>query len=252
MQGSELYALKFPQLSGKPYRLEVNWDRTAKFPQRIADPGAQQTLLTMSTPHLEEHEWHDDGRKVFLPFEKDREEAEERSLWKPFAEGAVDATLHFRRESSESGYSDPQTRVELRFKRYTWEISLYWRDTIPWRGRQNFGLGDSRCLTQLLYFPFLSSAGPLVWTTRKMGTVEEQASRSRGKNDESLVLLDAYDRVVAYGDLWVYDRDMPLELLAEILVTYAALRVQLLRLEQWKEAEKNREDHEAAERAAMG
>ena len=252
MQGSELYALKWPQPSRKSYKLEVELDQRTNFLRRITDPVTRQILLTMAEPRLEEHEWHYAGRRVFLPFEKNREEAEKKHLFKPFSREEVNTTLHFRWGPSQVSYGRPQTLVDLRFERYTWDISLYWPDVMPWRGKQDFGLGDSRCITQRLYLPFLSSAGPLVWTTRKMGTIIGQIGRGRGQRDESLVLLDAYDRVVAYGDLAVYDRGMPLELLAEILATYAALRVQLLRLEQWKEAYKNQQDHEAAEKAALG
>ena len=248
---AQLYAFKRPLLPRNPYELKVKWDRQTDFLQSITDPSAQRTLLTVTTPRLEDHEWHP-GQKVFLPFEKDREEAEKGKLWKPWPSERVETTLHFRWGPTDAE-SKPQTRVELTFDRYNWDISLFWPDRVPWRGRHDFGLKDGRCVTQNLYFPFLSSEGPLIWTTRKMGNVGGEPVPNRGKKtDDALVLVDAYDRVVAYGDLWVHDQNMSPELLGDILITYAAMRIQLQRLEQWGEAEKNQQEHEAAERASLG
>lgn len=250
---AQLYSFDRPLLPRDPYKLKVEWDQQANFLQSITDPSVQRTLLTVKTPRLEDHEWHP-GRKVFLPFEKDREEAEKGKLWKPWPSDRVEAALHFRWAPAEGRNGEPksQTLVELDYERYNWDISLYWPDRVPWRGRHAFGLKDGRCVTQNLYFPFLSSEGPLIWTTRKMRNIGGEPVNGRGKADDAMVLVDAYDRVVAYGDLWVYDRNMSPELLGDILVTYAAMRIQLQRLQQWREAEKNQQEHEAAERAAMG
>ncbi|RYP66793.1 hypothetical protein DL771_007591 [Monosporascus sp. 5C6A] len=102
--------------------------------------------------------------------------------------------------------------------------------------RMDFGTGDKHCLTQRLCFPFLSSEGPLVWTV--------------WKGHRRMVLLDAHDRIVAYGDrlMCAISDDAATAtvpscrwklLVAEILVTYVALRVQMQRLKEWKTAENN-------------
>ncbi|RYP89534.1 hypothetical protein DL770_004353 [Monosporascus sp. CRB-9-2] len=241
--GAKLYAAKQPLLPANPRRLNIERDPNINFLKGITDPATGETLLSVKPPRFEHHAWHY-GNKVFLPFERDRNsvnalcKAQREGLWVyvyPDAAGGSEAT-------EQQSAAIP---VEIVFDRFSRAIAIDWKDragttfgsssrySISSGSRTDFGTGDGRCLTQKLCFPFLSSEGPLVWTVRK--------------GHQTMVLLDAYDRVVAYGGLLlcVFPDDTATTtvppcrrrlLVAEILVTYVALRVQMQRLEEWETA----------------
>ncbi|RYP86177.1 hypothetical protein DL769_000789 [Monosporascus sp. CRB-8-3] len=253
--GAKLYAAEQPLFPANPRRLNIEWDRDINFLKGITDPATGETLLSVKPPGFESHGWHY-GNKVFLPFEWDRISSAAR--YKAETEGLwvyIYPEVAWGSEATEQ--QSAAVPVEIVFDRFSWAMVIRWTDraratfgnssssssrhSISSGSRTDFGTGDKHCLTQRLYFPFLSSEGPLVWTVRK--------------GHRGMVLLDAYDRVVAYGDLLlcVFDDDddntttlPPCRrrlLVAEILVTYVALRVQMQRLEEWKTAEENQRQY---------
>ncbi|RYP20726.1 hypothetical protein DL765_002676 [Monosporascus sp. GIB2] len=244
--GARLYAAKHPLFPANPRRLNIERDPDINFLKGITDAATGETLLSVKPPGFESHGWH--YEKVFLPFERDRTSvtalyrSESESLW-VYIYPVVARTAEATEKQSAA------IPVEIVFDRFSWAMVIRWADragvtfgssssssrySISIGSRTDFGTGDKHCLTQRLYFPFLSSEGPLVWTVRK--------------GHRRMVLLDAYDRVVAYGDLLLCvfsDDDTTAALpscrrrllVAEILVTYVALRVQMQRFEEWKMAE---------------
>ncbi|RYO80152.1 hypothetical protein DL766_000405 [Monosporascus sp. MC13-8B] len=245
--GARLYAAKHPLFPANPRRLNIERDPDINFLKRIRDAATGETLLSVKPPGFESHGWHYEN-KVFLPFERDRTSvtalyrSESGGLW-VYIYPVVARTSEAPEEQSAA------IPVEIVFDRFSWAMVIRWADRagaafgssssrycISSGLRTDFGTGNKHCLTQMLYFPFLSSEGPLIWTVRK--------------GHRKMVLLDAYDRVVAYGDLLLCvfsDDDTTTTLpscrrrllVAEIMVTYAALRVQMQRLEEWKTAEEN-------------
>ncbi|RYO75410.1 hypothetical protein DL764_010458 [Monosporascus ibericus] len=247
--GAKLYAAQQPLLPANPRRLDIEWDPDINFLKGITDPATGETLLSTKPPVFESHGWHY-GNKVFLPFERDRisvtalYKTERESLWVYLYPELAWASEATKQQSA-------PIPVEIVFDRFSWAMAIRWTDRaettfgdsssssryiISSGPRTDFGTGDKHCLTQRLYFPFLSSEGPLVWTVRE--------------GHRRMVLLDAYDRVVAYGDLLLCvfsdgtatTTASPYRwrlLVAEILVTYVALTVQMQRLEEWKTALKS-------------
>jgi hypothetical protein len=151
----------------------------------------------------------------------------------------------------------------IQYQPLIWDVGLYFREDsdspveTPWT-RQICSL-DGREINDnrgCLFFSWKSSAGVLVWTTRKIADGADAVLNASSPIHRRMVLLDAYDRLVAaeYGalrkavpqageavealELRLYG-DFSEKLTSEIVLTHTALCGQLRRIENIDE-EKNR------------
>jgi hypothetical protein len=210
-QNSRLYMLAKPSLSEKTIRLEPDWDSDRRFLRGVVDPSTNETVFEIQPPVFEKHEFH--NTDVFLPFDPDNR-------------GHAMAAQGIVNISRAPGSPD-SSLANIIFNRSDWDLVIQRGSPgcLDAAGTFNLGVHDDRCVAQRLYFPFLSSGGPLIWTVRK--------------GMKGMVLLDAYDRVVAFGDLEVCDIGISKTLVEEIVLTYLALRIQTQRFKERIQAVSN-------------
>ncbi|KAM0815570.1 putative GLEYA domain-containing protein [Seiridium cardinale] len=121
--------------------------------------------------------------------------------------------------------------ASLWFRRDNWRLDVTYYPANTGLGsflHTKFSVDDDRAVIDRLFFFFMSSEGPLLWTKRKGWS--------------GLVLLDAYDRVVALvnprGSL-SYTGVVSEMLLEELLVTYLAISIQKQRYQDHLDAKSN-------------
>ncbi|KAI0145273.1 hypothetical protein GGR57DRAFT_303464 [Xylariaceae sp. FL1272] len=211
-RGSGLYARSWPDISRDPLPLTIIQDpEISGMPHKVVHKDTLEPLFSVKAYNSENLQWYADGINYFLPI--------------PVFNDADDS---WRSNSGSIYISAAGSRgkevARLTFYRDNCNMAVNWNDPSDERPYMNsIGANNLKCITQRPYLPFLSCAGPMVWTHRK--------------GLKGPVLLDAYDRVVAYGELNICDKDMPIEVLGEIVTSYIALRVQIGRYLDYEAAE---------------
>ncbi|KAI0441191.1 hypothetical protein F4803DRAFT_524503 [Xylaria telfairii] len=211
LRGSGLYARYIPDISRDLLQLRVIQDTNIKgFPGKLVHRETLKPLFLVKTYSSEHRQWYDEGDHFLpIPVVEDPHES-----WRSSSGSIYVSTAGSRGREV----------ARLDFWRDNCHIRVSWTTPTNHRPYNNrVGVDNLKCITQRPYLPFLSSAGPMVWTHRK--------------GLQGPVLLDAYDRVVAYGELNICDKDTTPEVLADIVVTYIALRVQTKRYIDYKAAE---------------
>ncbi|KAI1260831.1 hypothetical protein F5Y18DRAFT_242587 [Xylariaceae sp. FL1019] len=212
--GSELYARSWPNITRDPLPLTIIQDsEISGMPHKLVHKDTLEPLFTVKAYNSENLQWYSDGVSYFLPI--------------PVFSDAGDS---WRSNSGSIYVSSAGSRgkevASLTFYRDNCNIAVRWNDQSDHRPYTNrIGVNNLKCITQKPYLPFLSRAGPMVWTHRK--------------GLQGPVLLDAYDRVVAHGELTICDKDIPPEVLGEIVTSYIALRVQTGRYLDYEAAEES-------------
>ncbi|KAK9423267.1 putative LITAF domain-containing protein [Seiridium unicorne] len=183
-------------------------------PERVVDGETGNVLFELPTPQLEAAGYY--IGEVFLPHESSS------SSWFG-STGGVDV-LRCRQGAKKQAAS-------LWFRRDNWRLDVTYYPANTGLGsfpHTKFGVDDDRAVIDRLFFLFMGSEGPLLWTKRNGWS--------------GLVLLDAYDRVVALvnpqGSL-SYTGVVSEMLLEELLVTYLAISIQKQRYQDHLDANSN-------------
>ncbi|KAK6065350.1 hypothetical protein SCUP515_11253 [Seiridium cupressi] len=187
---------------------------TGCLPERVVDGETGNVLFELPTPELETAGYY--IGEVFLPH------GSSSSSWFG-STGGVDV-LRCRQGAKKQAAS-------LWFRRDDWRLDVTYYPANTGLGslpHTKFGVDDDRAVIDRLFFLFMSSEGPLLWTKRNSWS--------------GLVLLDAYDRVVALvnpqGSL-SYTGFVSEMLLEELLVTYLAISIQKQRYRNHLDATSN-------------